>query len=134
MRSLFESPLDSTMYVLCFILLYYIIAYLLFLERFSSVSFQADGSLLILVLISSSAQLGPKFMRENGLKHVTFSTADGALEAAPAVRNCFLLYNQEIFFLLLVVSFSSFYKQIIVCFVRQFQSLKYQQTEGMNFC
>jgi len=41
---------------------------------------------LILVLISSSAQLGPKFMKENGLKHVTFSTADGALEAAPAVR------------------------------------------------
>ena len=27
-----------------------------------------------------------KFMRENGLKHVSFSTADGALEAAPAVR------------------------------------------------
>ncbi|CAH8392041.1 unnamed protein product [Eruca vesicaria subsp. sativa] len=34
--------------------------------------------------------LGPKFMKENGIKHVTFSTADGALEAAPAVR--FLLY------------------------------------------
>lgn len=31
-------------------------------------------------------QLGPKFMKENGLKYVTFSTADGALEAAPAVR------------------------------------------------
>lgn len=31
-------------------------------------------------------QLGPKFLKENGLKHVTFSTADGALEAAPAVR------------------------------------------------
>ncbi|KAF5944998.1 hypothetical protein HYC85_015226 [Camellia sinensis] len=29
--------------------------------------------------------LGPKFMKENGVKHVTFSTADGALEAAPAV-------------------------------------------------
>lgn len=29
--------------------------------------------------------LGPKFMRDNGLKHVTFSTADGALEAAPAM-------------------------------------------------
>ncbi|XP_057465004.1 ATP phosphoribosyltransferase 2, chloroplastic-like isoform X2 [Actinidia eriantha] len=26
-----------------------------------------------------------KFMRENGLKHVSFSTADGALEAAPAM-------------------------------------------------
>ncbi|KAL0689827.1 hypothetical protein Bca4012_089505 [Brassica carinata] len=30
--------------------------------------------------------LGPKFMEENGIKHVTFSTADGALEAAPAVN------------------------------------------------
>ncbi|CAN1180261.1 ATP phosphoribosyltransferase 2, chloroplastic, partial [Linum perenne] len=29
--------------------------------------------------------LGPKFMREKGLKHVAFSTADGALEAAPAM-------------------------------------------------
>ncbi|XP_061376001.1 ATP phosphoribosyltransferase 2, chloroplastic-like [Gastrolobium bilobum] len=29
--------------------------------------------------------LGPKFMKENGLKHVVFSTADGALEAAPAM-------------------------------------------------
>lgn len=29
--------------------------------------------------------LGPKFMKENGLEHVTFSTADGALEAAPAM-------------------------------------------------
>lgn len=29
--------------------------------------------------------LGPKFMEENGLKYVTFSTADGALEAAPAM-------------------------------------------------
>lgn len=29
--------------------------------------------------------LGPKFMRENGIKHVFFSTADGALEAAPAM-------------------------------------------------
>ncbi|KAI8531938.1 hypothetical protein RHMOL_Rhmol11G0174700 [Rhododendron molle] len=28
--------------------------------------------------------LAPKFMKENELKHVTFSTADGALEAAPA--------------------------------------------------
>lgn len=31
-------------------------------------------------------QLGPKFMKENELKHAVFSTADGALEAAPAVR------------------------------------------------
>ncbi|KAG6437517.1 hypothetical protein SASPL_102435 [Salvia splendens] len=29
--------------------------------------------------------LGPKFMKDNGLSHVTFSTADGALEAAPAM-------------------------------------------------
>ncbi|RID44878.1 hypothetical protein BRARA_I01643 [Brassica rapa] len=29
--------------------------------------------------------LGPKFMKENGIKHVAFSTADGALEAAPAM-------------------------------------------------
>ncbi|XP_042502826.1 ATP phosphoribosyltransferase 2, chloroplastic-like isoform X2 [Macadamia integrifolia] len=30
--------------------------------------------------------LGPKFMKEKGVKHVTFSTADGALEAAPSMR------------------------------------------------
>ncbi|XP_010276265.1 PREDICTED: ATP phosphoribosyltransferase 1, chloroplastic-like [Nelumbo nucifera] len=29
--------------------------------------------------------LGPKFMKDSGLKHVIFSTADGALEAAPAM-------------------------------------------------
>lgn len=29
--------------------------------------------------------LGPKFMEDKGLKHVSFSTADGALEAAPAM-------------------------------------------------
>ncbi|KAI3810375.1 hypothetical protein L1987_19987 [Smallanthus sonchifolius] len=29
--------------------------------------------------------LGPKFLKENGLQHVAFSTADGALEAAPAM-------------------------------------------------
>ncbi|EPS69602.1 hypothetical protein M569_05163, partial [Genlisea aurea] len=29
--------------------------------------------------------LAPKFMKEKGLKHVAFSTADGALEAAPAM-------------------------------------------------
>ncbi|KAH0976643.1 hypothetical protein GBA52_026362 [Prunus armeniaca] len=29
--------------------------------------------------------LGPKFMKENGLNHVSFSTADGALEAAPVM-------------------------------------------------
>ncbi|KAJ0244092.1 ATP phosphoribosyltransferase [Hirschfeldia incana] len=36
--------------------------------------------------------LGPKFMQANGIKHVTFSTADGALEAAPAmgIADCIL--------------------------------------------
>ncbi|KAL0422253.1 UNVERIFIED_CONTAM: ATP phosphoribosyltransferase 2, chloroplastic [Sesamum latifolium] len=29
--------------------------------------------------------LGPKFMKENGMRYVTFSSADGALEAAPAM-------------------------------------------------
>ncbi|KAJ0600134.1 putative ATP phosphoribosyltransferase [Helianthus annuus] len=29
--------------------------------------------------------LGPKFLKESGLQHVEFSTADGALEAAPAM-------------------------------------------------
>ncbi|XP_030513013.1 ATP phosphoribosyltransferase 2, chloroplastic-like isoform X3 [Rhodamnia argentea] len=29
--------------------------------------------------------LGPKFLKENGLKHVSFSTGEGALEAAPAM-------------------------------------------------
>ncbi|KAJ6836408.1 ATP phosphoribosyltransferase 1, chloroplastic-like [Iris pallida] len=29
--------------------------------------------------------LGPRFMKEKGMKHVSFSTADGALEAAPAM-------------------------------------------------
>ncbi|XP_076903407.1 ATP phosphoribosyltransferase 1, chloroplastic-like [Bidens hawaiensis] len=29
--------------------------------------------------------LSPKFLKENGIEHVTFSTADGALEAAPAM-------------------------------------------------
>ncbi|PIA44052.1 hypothetical protein AQUCO_01800238v1 [Aquilegia coerulea] len=29
--------------------------------------------------------LGPKFMKEKGFEHVTFSTADGAVEAAPAM-------------------------------------------------
>lgn len=32
-----------------------------------------------------AVQLGKKFLAENGLKHVQLSTADGALEAAPAV-------------------------------------------------
>lgn len=37
-------------------------------------------------------QLGPKFMKDNGLNHVTFSTADGALEAAPAVSNILFVF------------------------------------------
>ncbi|KFK40913.1 hypothetical protein AALP_AA2G059700 [Arabis alpina] len=36
-------------------------------------------------LATGFTYLGPKFMKENGIKHVTFSTADGALEAAPAM-------------------------------------------------
>lgn len=38
------------------------------------------------VCYTLSLQLGPKFTAEKGLKHVIFSSADGALEAAPAVR------------------------------------------------
>ncbi|KAK4491258.1 hypothetical protein RD792_001994 [Penstemon davidsonii] len=37
--------------------------------------------------------LGPKFMNENGLKHVTFSTADGALEAAPAKIDAYYIFS-----------------------------------------
>ncbi|XWS62435.1 hypothetical protein CRYUN_Cryun06bG0010600 [Craigia yunnanensis] len=36
-------------------------------------------------VVTGFIYLGPKFMKENGLKHVIFSTADGALEAAPAM-------------------------------------------------
>ncbi|OMO75179.1 ATP phosphoribosyltransferase HisG [Corchorus capsularis] len=36
-------------------------------------------------VVTGFTYLGPKFMKENGLKHVMFSTADGALEAAPAM-------------------------------------------------
>lgn len=55
---------------------------------------------------SCSFQLGPKFMKENGLKHVTFSTADGALEAAPAVRDslCFHQKNSYNFSIYYVVT------------------------------
>ena len=35
-------------------------------------------------------------MKENALKYVTFSTADGALEAASEVRNAFFLYDLHI--------------------------------------
>ncbi|GKV24388.1 hypothetical protein SLEP1_g34003 [Rubroshorea leprosula] len=37
--------------------------------------------------------LGPKFVRENGLKHVTFSTADGALEGAPVMGIADAIFN-----------------------------------------
>lgn len=36
-------------------------------------------------VVTGFTYLAPEFMKENGLKHVTFSTADGALEAAPAM-------------------------------------------------
>jgi len=34
-----------------------------------------------------AAQLGRKFLKNNGFKHFQLSSADGALEAAPAVSN-----------------------------------------------
>lgn len=34
-----------------------------------------------------ATQLGRKFLEKNGFKHFQLSTADGALEAAPAVSN-----------------------------------------------
>ncbi|KAL2536982.1 ATP phosphoribosyltransferase 2 [Forsythia ovata] len=36
-------------------------------------------------VVTGFTYLAPKFMKDNGLKHVTFSSADGALEAAPAM-------------------------------------------------
>ncbi|KAL2511838.1 ATP phosphoribosyltransferase 2 [Abeliophyllum distichum] len=36
-------------------------------------------------VVTGFTYLAPKFMKDNGLKHLTFSTADGALEAAPAM-------------------------------------------------
>jgi len=55
-----------------------------------------------------TVQLGPKFMNESGLKHVTFSTADGALEAAPAVRDfvCLLEFVHLKFLIIKHVTFS----------------------------
>ncbi|VFQ85136.1 unnamed protein product [Cuscuta campestris] len=38
-----------------------------------------------LILQTSHANMGPKFMNEKGLNHVTFSTPDGALKATPAM-------------------------------------------------
>lgn len=41
--------------------------------------------------------MGPKFMKESGLNHVAFSSADGALEAAPAVSNkhLYIYFHRE---------------------------------------
>ncbi|XP_008783595.1 ATP phosphoribosyltransferase, chloroplastic-like [Phoenix dactylifera] len=36
-------------------------------------------------IVTGFSYLGPKFLKERGLEHVSFSTADGALEAAPAM-------------------------------------------------
>ncbi|XP_019705263.2 ATP phosphoribosyltransferase, chloroplastic isoform X2 [Elaeis guineensis] len=36
-------------------------------------------------IVTGFSYLGPKFLKEKGLDHVSFSTADGALEAAPAM-------------------------------------------------
>lgn len=36
-------------------------------------------------IVTGFSYLGPKFMKEKGFKHVSFSSADGALEAAPAM-------------------------------------------------
>ncbi|KAJ0980817.1 hypothetical protein J5N97_009072 [Dioscorea zingiberensis] len=36
-------------------------------------------------IVTGFTYLGPKFMEEKGLKHVSFLTADGALEASPAM-------------------------------------------------
>nr|XP_029123037.1 ATP phosphoribosyltransferase 2, chloroplastic isoform X3 [Elaeis guineensis] len=36
-------------------------------------------------IVTGFSHLGPKFLKEKGLEHVSFSTADGALEAAPAM-------------------------------------------------
>lgn len=68
------------MYVTCFSLFCHIAIHFYFSVRFWVSSFYLDLVSVVCV------QLGPKFLKENGLKHVTFSTADGALEAAPAVR------------------------------------------------
>lgn len=66
------------------------------------------------ILFSGSLyfQLGPKFMKENGLKHVIFSTADGALEAAPAVSNR-LLTNGTLY----ILAFFSFLAAIVTLYV-----------------
>ncbi|XP_026666235.1 ATP phosphoribosyltransferase, chloroplastic-like isoform X6 [Phoenix dactylifera] len=36
-------------------------------------------------IVTGFSYLGPKFLKEKGLEYVSFSTADGALEAAPAM-------------------------------------------------
>ena len=40
-------------------------------------------------VILLATQLGKKFLEKHGFKHVQLSTADGALEAAPAVSNIY---------------------------------------------
>lgn len=49
------------------------------------------------ILFCLYVQLGPKFMKDNGFQNVTFSIADGALEAAPAVRNNFFYISESLF-------------------------------------
>ena len=61
-----------------------------------------------------SAQLGPKFMKENGLKYVTFSTAKGAPEVALAVKNAFFLYDLHISLFLFAI-FIFLYLELNCC-------------------
>jgi hypothetical protein len=42
-------------------------------------------------------QLGPKFLKEKGLKHVVITTADGALESYPAVSSFIILIDYKLF-------------------------------------
>lgn len=79
-------------------------------------------------------QLGPKFMSENGLKHVTFSTADGALEAAPAVsttlfHRLYLAWAHHIiywFFLLPLPSYFPFSDSFSVSFLFTLLLMRWQ--------
>ncbi|KAJ9561462.1 hypothetical protein OSB04_006622 [Centaurea solstitialis] len=59
-------------------------------------------------VVTGFTYMGPKFLKENGIKHVTFSTADGALEAAPVVSLTLLKseFCQEVH---VIVMFSSNY-------------------------
>ena len=53
-------------------------------------------------------------MKENGLKYVAFSTADGALEAAPTVINAFFLYDLHISLFLFAI-FVFLYLELNCC-------------------